>query len=619
MSFGFLKAQDKTVITKAEDLPKHSYKLENKDALAIVQSHEKVHELAAMVKENLLADLEKYDIKENATLRDYYENLSIISMIEGNYSEAMNYIQNQRKLADKESQKITLGIELEAIINAFVQKNTIDSDQISPEITQSIIEKLEASDFAVIQEDVESAKGSVEITSENLILGIVKSQIQPALDNNKEEVPGDLIKGLIEVHYVLHYFLPYKEAFYEAYATVLNNNIQNDEKHNIWEEREVVVKENPKYSPVVLGIWDTGVDIPVLPKKKQWINEKEKFDGRDTDGNGFVDDVYGIAYDLKSFKDPNYLEPLANNMKDKKVYQGYIKGLMDIQANINSEEASNLKKYLAQLEPEDVKEFIENLNLYGIYAHGTHVAGIAEAGNDMARIMSARITFDYKSIPDPPDDECIARDAKSYSEIVKYLKEKNVKVVNMSWGNSYEGFVYVLEVNGIGKDDQERKALAKSYFTKLYDSFNKALESAPEILFVCAAGNSNDDVDFSADYPSSLNLPNLITVGAVDIDGKKTSFTTEGKSVDVYANGYEVESYVPGGDRIALSGTSMASPNVANLAGKILAVNPRLKPKAVIDIIIKTCTKSDEDEKVLLIHPKKAIKMALNGKYSYNQ
>jgi hypothetical protein len=38
LSLGILQAQDKTVITKAEDLPKHSYKLENKDALAIVQS-----------------------------------------------------------------------------------------------------------------------------------------------------------------------------------------------------------------------------------------------------------------------------------------------------------------------------------------------------------------------------------------------------------------------------------------------------------------------------------------------------------------------------------------------------------------------------------------------------
>lgn len=613
LSSNFVTAQDKTVITKAEDLPKHSYELKNKDALAIVKSKENILELADMVKKDLLADLEKYDIKENATLRDYYSNLSTINMIEGDYKKALDYIQKARILADKESEKISLGLASEVLMNVVVQNNTMDSDKINPQITKSLEEKLNTVDFAVIQEYVESAKGSMEIVSENLIIGIVKSQIQPALDNNKGEVPGELVNGLIGIYYSLNYLIPYKEAFYEAYTKVLEENSQKVEKHNIWEERDVVVKENPKYSPVIICIWDGGVDIPVLPKKNQWTNEKEKFDGKDTDGNGFVDDVYGIAYNLEGLKDPNYLEPLANNLKDKKVYQQYLKGLMDLQANINSEEASNLKKFLAQLKPEDVKDFLETLSLYGNYAHGTHVAGIAEAGNDMARIMLARITYDYKSIPTPPNEEIVANTAKSFGEIVSYLKEKNIEVVNMSWGESYKSIVTVLELNGIGKDDQERKALAKTYFTKLYDSFKRALETAPEILFVCSAGNSNDDVDFASDYPASLNLPNLITVGAVDIEGKKTSFTTEGKSVDVYANGYEVESYVPGGDRIALSGTSMASPNVANLAGKILAVNPKLNPEQVIDIIIKTSTKSDEDENVLLIYPKKAIELALKS------
>ena len=244
------------------------------------------------------------------------------------------------------------------------------------------------------------------------------------------------------------------------------------------------------------------------------------------------------------------------------------------------------------------------------YLHGTHVAGVAEAGNDMAKILSARMTPDYKAIPNPPTEEGIQRKAKAYLEIVDYFKKNNVRVVNMSWGYSYENTLTAIELNGIGKDDTERKALAKSYFTKEYNGFKNALESAPGILFICAAGNTNDDVDFSADYPSSINLPNLITVGAVDTEGKKARFTTEGKSVDVYANGYEVESYVPGGEKMAFSGTSASSPKVANLAGKILAVYPQLTPQEVIDIIIKSSTKSEEDEKVLLIHPKKALELA---------
>jgi subtilisin family serine protease len=98
-------------------------------------------------------------------------------------------------------------------------------------------------------------------------------------------------------------------------------------------------------------------------------------------------------------------------------------------------------------------------------------------------------------------------------------------------------------------------------------------------------------------------------VGAVDKAGDEASFTSYGPTVVVDANGYEVESYIPGGDRLKMSGTSMASPNVANLAAKILAVNPKLKPPEVIDIIRKTAEKT-ADGRRNLIDPKKAVAAA---------
>ena len=67
---GILLPKDKIIITKAENLPKHSYELEQKDALTLVQNKENILELAAMVKKNLLADLEKYDIRK---IRDWVQ------------------------------------------------------------------------------------------------------------------------------------------------------------------------------------------------------------------------------------------------------------------------------------------------------------------------------------------------------------------------------------------------------------------------------------------------------------------------------------------------------------------------------------------------------------------
>ena len=56
---------------------------------------------------------------------------------------------------------------------------------------------------------------------------------------------------------------------------------------------------------------------------------------------------------------------------------------------------SEVKKFLSTLKPEKYKAAIEEINLAGNYIHGTHVAGIAVAGNPYARLATARIEFDW--------------------------------------------------------------------------------------------------------------------------------------------------------------------------------------------------------------------------------
>jgi subtilisin family serine protease len=123
---------------------------------------------------------------------------------------------------------------------------------------------------------------------------------------------------------------------------------------------------------------------------------------------------------------------------------------------------------------------------------------------------------------------------------------------------------------------------------------------------VAAAGNANADSSFDETIPASLGLPNLVTVGAVDKAGDEAGFTSYGPTVVIHANGFEVESYIPGGTKMKMSGTSMASPNAANLAAKIVVLNPKLTPPEVIRIMRKTADQS-ADGRRNLINPKNAV------------
>jgi subtilisin family serine protease len=195
---------------------------------------------------------------------------------------------------------------------------------------------------------------------------------------------------------------------------------------------------------------------------------------------------------------------------------------------------------------------------------------------------------------------------------VRWMQGHGIRVVNMSWGGGPEGDEEALEKNGMGKDAADRRALARRLFKIERDGLYEAIGSAPDILFICAAGNANSNSGFNEMIPSSFKLPNLLVVGAVDQAGDEASFTSYGDTVRVDANGYQVESVLPGGAKVRFSGTSMASPNTVNLAAKLLALDPSLTPAQVIKLIVAGATAS-ADGRRHNIDPKRSVALLKAG------
>ncbi len=187
-----------------------------------------------------------------------------------------------------------------------------------------------------------------------------------------------------------------------------------------------------------------------------------------------------------------------------------------------------------------------------------------------------------------------------------FIRQVGARVVNMSWGGNVRGYEVALEQCGIGQSAEERRTLARAAFDQRRRALTEAMASLPGVLFVASAGNSANDPTFNESYPSSIVLPNLVTVGAVDKAGDEAAFTSYGPTVALHANGYQVESTVPGGGTLAISGTSMSAPQVANLAAKLLAVKPAMKPQELIAVMKATAERS-EDGRRTLIHPAKAL------------
>jgi len=137
------------------------------------------------------------------------------------------------------------------------------------------------------------------------------------------------------------------------------------------------------------------------------------------------------------------------------VAMGYMKGFMDLNASIDSPEASALKKHIASLAPDQVKSFIESLQFATLYMHGTPRCRHRGRGQPVREDPHQPL---HLRLPHPRailTVEIAERHAKSFQESVDYFKKAGVRAVNMSWGWTLKEVEGVLESNGV-TDPEER-------------------------------------------------------------------------------------------------------------------------------------------------------------------
>lgn len=176
------------------------------------------------------------------------------------------------------------------------------------------------------------------------------------------------------------------------------------------------------------------------------------------------------------------------------------------------------------------------------HGHGTHVAGIAAA-----------VTNNHRGIAGMGFNSVLMN--------AKVLDDRG----SGTWSGVANGIIWAAD-NGAQVINMSLGATSTTTPSALQDAVNFAW--ARGAVLVAAAGNSNSNALF---YPAALD--HVIAVGATDRTDARAGFSNFGPWVDVAAPGVDILSTFPRlrrTDRYTLmSGTSMAAPFVAGLAGLV--------------------------------------------------
>jgi cell wall-associated protease len=353
-----------------------------------------------------------------------------------------------------------------------------------------------------------------------------------------------------------------------------------------------------------IAVIDSGLDYKhEMITSNLWTNANEIEDRRDNDGNGYQDDVHGwnFAEQNGNIIDYKYLGTFSPDCKK----------YFDIQGKYFLGQATESE--IAWLK-EKVKEpaFISEMGKFGNFVHGTHVAGISirDSKNEAMGIKLIPtevkpffdgLAFTAKSnnvdrweLLQKAFDALATQQMTLLSDIARFADYHKADIANGSFGTGFKQAKMITDlayrVIFFKKPEQaDSDKAAKMFIQALVNAGQKFVASAPNTLFVFAAGNDGMSNDEYGTSPANIKADNVITVGATYKNEFFAPFSNFGtKMVDIAAPGMLIDSAIPGNDYLKVSGTSQAAPLVANVAAKIKEANSKLTPSEIKKILLGT-------------------------------
>lgn len=179
-------------------------------------------------------------------------------------------------------------------------------------------------------------------------------------------------------------------------------------------------------------------------------------------------------------------------------------------------------------------------------------------------------------------------DGKGIVGVAWNVRIMGVKFLSKEGSGSLEGALKAIDyATKMGAKIMSNSWGGGGFSQTLLDAIKRSHDAGA--VFVAAAGNESNNNDSNPSYPASYDVPNIISVAAVDNKGAIAGFSNYGRSkVHVGAPGVNIYSSVLDAKYDSWSGTSMATPHVSGVVALLASHEPNLSNVEIKNRIITT-------------------------------
>src|SRR5271167_2973790 len=303
----------KKIVTSQADLPRFTYPVKGSASELVQADDAAFNAFASKVRTDLDSIFRDYEIADKATMRSLLQAKINLQYLAGEYQAALGTIDLLHAQEEKPSAKLTSGIMDRAIVKAAIETKSTSGPAFEESFKKHAREAINSLPWDVVQDDIRRTYVGTRVYTKSLALGQIKTDVDPSVQRSGT-VDNLEAWQLIATRNDLHFFIPLETVLGEVLKQYIAAH--NVVKPDIWGAREVTLTKDQNLTPVLVAIWDSGIDVSLFP------------DQLFTDPHPTASGTHGLAFDDVGGPSTTWLYPLtAEQQKAYPEFREEIKGL----------------------------------------------------------------------------------------------------------------------------------------------------------------------------------------------------------------------------------------------------------------------------------------------------